>query len=182
MSDQIINSTNDLSKNEFESLKFQYENSIKVYLAILSQLATVLTIVLIAFVTLIGFAFNNKNAGIIFLGVVFPVFIYFYMRRNREQQFSMLYTATIIEDMINPNGFDGYMKTYVGYNYGKELTDKFLDVKNGKNFEERLSKLKDLKRPWTTSYKLGIVGLFISALIFLILPIVLSLIFRWTLF
>lgn len=181
MNNHTNNLASGLSDEEFEFLKLQYENSINGYLAFFNQMVTVFTIVLIAFITLMGFAFENKNAGLIFLGTVLLIASYGYASWNRKQQFTMLFTSTIIENMINPQGFDGYMITYIGHNYGKDLVDKFIDVGSERNFEERLITLKSLPsllKP-TLFYRIGVVVLTIFALILLLSPFLLHKYLGW---
>jgi len=56
-------------------LIMQYEQAMETFRHGVTSLAQLVTVFVLADITLIGFAIDNQIAGIIFLGALFPIFI-----------------------------------------------------------------------------------------------------------
>ena len=163
-------------------LKTQYDNAVQAYLNLFSQLVNIITILVIAEVTLVGFAITEKTAGLLFVGAIFPITILMLLRWIQNLQRSIAYTVILIEDKLKVSGIDGFAHSVLGMNYSVEFVDAMKRIGSMSDPGERMTSLRKSRSRSTIIYRLGLIGAFLAILVFIVAPLVLITFPGWKMF
>lgn len=82
---------------EIEVYKLQYQQALDTYRTQFTLLINILTIFIIANVTLIGFAVDKKSSLMLLTGAIFPLAIHFAYRTIKELMKPIILTAIYFE-------------------------------------------------------------------------------------
>ena len=104
-----------------------------------------MTLFVVADVTVVGFAISSQIAGIIFIGTLFPILIYYAMNRIYSISIPILYTAIYIENKFGGNQVDWLASTYITYVNSVAHLDKIRGICNISDPTERAKQLRSLK-------------------------------------
>ncbi len=87
-------------------VRLQIQQSMDLYRSTISTLVQILTVLVVGDVTVAGFAMNQKSSGILIVGVVFPIIMYYLIYRINFILVSTFFTAVSLEQKyggINEN-------------------------------------------------------------------------------
>lgn len=167
---------------EFINTQFQKAaDTFRFHYTLLVQIYTVLAIVN---ATIIGFAFSQKLAGILFVGAPFPIVFLFILVITNKLVVPSAYTAVTLEKRFSGNETDWLVSTSIATLVSKEAANKLCKIALLESQEERINALKSLSIPLlgTKITKIAIIILVLEALAHLALPFLLSYFFNWEFF
>jgi hypothetical protein len=171
-------------KENQELLNAQLAQAMDTYRTQLSLLVTIITILVVANATVIGYAISTKIASVIFIGPLFPIVIIVVSRVIFKLSLPVVYTAINIESKYDSAiGVDWLASTFIAVTITSEYYDNLVKISLIKDHSKRIKALGEMPRP---SFK-GTGSRFIKIALFLIIvgqlvfPIILYKFFGWTL-
>lgn len=167
-----------ISKSDF--IKLQLDQAIDTFKTQLSLSVQIITILLIANVTVVGFAISNKIAGIFFLGFIFPCVLLFVLIRMSRMMKPLLYTAIHLEQKYGGGDTDWVVSTFIGTVINQEYLDKLKEISSDSDPLKRANNIRKLKSPFMSNIKSpALLTLILLAFLQLIFPFILILFFSW---
>lgn len=83
-----------------ENLKLQLEESISTYRTGLTVLVQITTVLIVANVTVLGYALSQRSAGILLIGACFPLLIVFLLKMVGKLFIPAIFTAYCAEEQL----------------------------------------------------------------------------------
>ncbi|MBN8654968.1 MAG: hypothetical protein J0M11_04460 [Anaerolineae bacterium] len=173
------------NKKSQEILNLQLTQAMETYRSQLSLLVTIITVLVVANATVVGYALTTQIASIFFIGSLFPIGILVVARIIFGLSLPVIYTAVNIEkNYVNLIDMDWLASTFISVTVAPEYYDKLIQISLMKNRAERIKELRKMPRP---SFK-GKGRRFIKIALFvviagqIIIPFALSAYFGWRLF
>jgi len=108
-----------------------------------TSLAQLVTVFVLADITLIGFAIDNQIAGIIFLGALFPLFIMNSASVVGKLLTPTIFTAYCIEQKCGAE-ISGLMHTGLRVNFSREVAHKLAAISAISNIDDQAAQLRRL--------------------------------------
>lgn len=105
------------------------------------------TILVVANIGLLGYAFGKQRAGIIVLGALFPLVFFVILKIVSRLVVPTVYTAIAIEHELLKGGLDGLMTTLVAVTISKEHIESFIAISSEKDFTNRINSLQKIRVP-----------------------------------
>jgi len=172
------------SENENTNLGFlimQYEQAMETFRQGVTSLAQLVTVFVLADITLLGFAIDNKIAGIIFLGALFPVFIMNSASVVGKLLAPTIFTAYCIEQKCDAE-IGGLMHTGLRVNLSLEVANKLAAIHAMSNIDDQALQLRrlDISMFGRRKTLINLLLIFVT-LIHLMAPILLTSRFAWKL-
>lgn len=168
--------------NEFENL--QLAQAMETYRAQLSLLVSIITVLVVANATVVGYAISTQIASIIFIGPLFPIGVLVVTRIIFALSLPVIYTAINIESKHESAvEVDWLASTFISVVVAPDYYDRLVKICSIGNRDKRIEELRRMPVP---SFK-GNGGRFVKIVLFIviigqiILPIVLSAYFGWRL-
>ncbi len=170
-------------KYQVDFIRMQFEKAIDTYQKQSALFVQITTVLVVANVTLLGFAFTNKSAGVFLAGALFPPMVLYLMSRFRKIILPYLYVAVSIEQKYGGSETDWMASTYLATNVSLESLQVFKKISNENNYEIKIERLKKNSIPLLGRGK----GLSRATLIMAFLgqvtaPFILAYFFNWQLF
>ncbi|MGH7594753.1 MAG: hypothetical protein ACREOI_00285 [bacterium] len=171
----------DPEKINSEFLIMQYEQAMETFRHGVTSLAQLVTVFVLADITLLGFAIDNKIAGIIFLGALFPVFIMNSASVVGKLLAPTIFTAYCIEQKCGEE-ISGLMHTGLRVNLSPEVAQKLEAVSVMTSVDAQASQLQKIDISMFGRRK-NIVNslLILVTLIHVMAPLLLTSCFSWRL-
>ena len=168
-----------LSSDEQKFVRLQFEQAIETLRAEFSLLVQMLTVLILANATLIGYSISTEISGILFLGSIFPIMMIYFTRTIFKTSIPILYIAMSIENKHGGQNTVWGVTTFLSTLISSDYVAK---VKKIDSIEDPVKKFSELRSISTPS--LGIPGIvfFFLALIQAIAPAILTIFFDWDLF
>ena len=164
-------------------VQLQLEQAYETFRTQITLMVSVLTILIIANVTVIGYGISQEKAGIILIGTIFPMAVAYAIYRVNKMMIPVLYTAVRLEALFGEDEDDWLATTFLGSTASTAVMKALQEIKPGSTQETRLSELKQVK---ITVFGKGggftRIMLVIATVGQLIAPIVLTLFFGWEMF
>ena len=95
--------------------KLEPEQAISAYRAQYAQFVQMTTVLIVANVTIIAYAATTKIAGILFIGAIFPILMFYTHNRTNKMMLPMLYTAIGLENKYGKGSSDWLITTLLSY-------------------------------------------------------------------
>jgi hypothetical protein len=130
-----------------EIAKLQLQQSLETYRAQISLLVQICTVLVVADATTVGIAVQQQLAGIIWVGVIFPITIYLIIRTVFRLTLPILATAISIEGEYRDPAIPGLMSTFAALAISPTFFERIKSVTAIKSEAARLKALADLQRP-----------------------------------
>lgn len=127
-------------KGEFS--KFQLQEVFTTYRTQYTLLIQIMTVLLVADVTVIGYSIHEKMCGVIFIGVVFPIMMMLVRRTIRRSMIPILFTGLTLENKYGSPDNDWLISTYLNFNHGSSFVQLLLEINTLKTKEEKIQQLK----------------------------------------
>lgn len=171
----------DSEKINHDFLIVQYEQAMETFRHGVTSLAQLVTVFVLADLTLLGFAIDNQIAGIIFLGALFPIFIMNSASVVGKLLAPTVFTAYCIEQKCGEE-ISGLMHTGLRVNLSPEVAQKLEAVRAMTSVEAQASQLRKIDISMFGRRK-NIVNflLILVALIHVMAPVLLTSRFSWRL-
>jgi len=171
----------DSEKIKPEFMIVQYEQAMETFRHGVTSLAQLVTVFVLADITLIGFAIDNQIAGIIFLGVLFPLFIINSASVVGKLLTPTIFTAYCIEQKCGEK-ICGLMHSGLRVNLSSEVANKLEAISDMTNADDQAGQLRQINISMFGRRK-NLVNtlLILSALIHVITPLLLTSCFSWRL-
>ncbi len=171
----------DSEKINSEFLIMQYEQAMETFRHGVTSLAQLVTVFVLADITLIGFAIDNQIAGIIFLGALFPLFIMNSASVVGKLLAPTIFTAYCLEQKCG-EGVSGLMHTGLRVNLSSEVAQKLEAVSAMTNVEAQAGQLRKIDISMFGRRKnLVNIVLILVVLIHVMAPMLLTSCFSWKL-
>lgn len=176
--DQI---SSQITKQDF--IKLQIDQAIKTLRTQLSLGTQIATLLIIADVSIVGYAINNKIAGILFIGALFPIMFWIIYYRLKRLMLPVIYTAVTLENKYGGDDSDWLVSTFVSTIISVEYIESLKEISKIQDPVERIESLKKLGLPkFFGATKVFTTIFFIVLFLQLLLPIILYRIFEWRFF
>jgi len=160
----------------------EFEQAAETFRTQFSLLTQAMTVLVLADVTLIGYAISTQISGIIVIGAIFPIMILYIAFSVDRLMLPIVYTAISLEHKYGGGNTDWLASTFLSMVTPSENVDKLKAISVIQDPKERIRKLRTLKTPLvfgaqgTTCIVIALV-----ALGQVVAPIVLTLAFKWRL-
>jgi len=148
--------------SEFDN--FQLRESIETFRTQFNLLIQLLTVLVIANVTILGFAISNKIAGIIFIAAVIPLIMILIILGSEKYMLPIIYTAISLEEKNGERNTDYLASTFVAAIISVEFNKELREISLIENSDDRLNTLKKQKMKIINKRKLQLGLLFITIL------------------
>jgi hypothetical protein len=159
----------------------QYEQAMETFRHGVTSLAQLVTVFVLADITLLGFAIDNQIAGIIWLGALFPVFIMNSASVVGKLLAPTIFTAYGIEQKCGEE-ISGLMHTGLRVNLSPEVAQKLEAARAMPNVDEQAGQLRKIDISMFGRRKNLVNSLLVLVvLIHLLAPLLLTSRFSWRL-
>jgi len=167
-----------------EFIRSEIEQAIETYRSQFAQYVQVLTVLLLADITLIGYALSTQSSGVLLIGVVIPITILYHLYNFSKFMLPALYTAISLEQKYGGRGEDWLATTLFSTAISTEIFRKLEKISTEHSHYQRMSDLRRIKMPPIGGSGRGLSRAFLvlAALGHVIAPIVLTAFFNWRLF
>jgi hypothetical protein len=168
--------------NNPEFIKIQFQETIELFRSQLMMLVQAGTFLLLADVTVIGYAMNTRIAGILFIGTLFPIMLWFLITRMNQMMLPVLFTALSLEHRYGDREGDWLASTFLSTLASPEYQEGLRRLTSIADRTERMTQLRQIPGPLTA--KLGILPAvpLVGTAGHLVMPVILSLFFGWRVF
>lgn len=163
-------------KDEF--IKLQYQQSFETYRAQFALALQLMTVFVVADITIIGYAISSQISGIFLIGSICPLAILSIAEGSYRYMQPIIYVALLLEDRYSGDEQDGLIATFLSRTTSIEYVSKLRSIISHKNAEERMSKLYRLRGSMFASRRFTTLLLLIT-LGHIIIVIILSYAFQW---
>jgi hypothetical protein len=130
-----------------EIAKLQLQQSLETYRAQMSLLVQISTVLVLADATTVGIAVQQQLAGIIWVGVIFPITIYLIIRTVFRLTLPVLATAVSIEAEYRDTAVLGLMSTFAALAISPVFYERIKVTVAIQPEAARLKALAALRRP-----------------------------------
>jgi hypothetical protein len=164
-----------------EIAKLQLQQSIETYRVQMTLLVQICGVFVLADGTMVGFAIQQRLAGIIWVGLVFPVTMFLIIRIVYRLTLPVIATAVTIETKYHDGDMTGLMSLFIALGVSQDILLQLRSTALFENEEARLKIYSDLKRPRFAGSSLTRFGLLVVTVGQVIAPLVLNGFFGWSL-
>jgi hypothetical protein len=130
-----------------EITKLQLQQSIETYRVQMSLLVQICTVLVVADATTVGYAIQQKLAGIIWVGTVFPITMYLIIRVIFRLTLPVLATAIAIESKYKDPEVAGLMSNFVSISISPTFFPRLRAASLIEDESGRIKALQTLRRP-----------------------------------
>lgn len=170
-------------KRNDEFLRQQLDQSIQTYRSGLTVLVQIMTVLIVANVTVWGYAINYKISGIIFVGAIFPLLSIYLIYLVGRLLTPVVFTAYHVEKQLGRENHDYLMRLGISVLSGEMFISQLETIGEIKSRPEQLERLRKLKFS-ILGHRQGIANtiLVLICILQLIAPVLLSYYVRWPIF
>ncbi|MBI3914341.1 MAG: hypothetical protein HY327_09185 [Chloroflexi bacterium] len=133
--------------DEIGFAKSQIEQSLETFRASISLLTQIITLLVLADVTVVGYAMSTQVSGILFIGALFPLMIYYMFFIVNRLIFPMVYTAVSLEHKYGGDKSDWLATTFLGHIASQEYVTKLRTISALQDVKERNRQLRAMSLP-----------------------------------
>lgn len=170
------------SEPEVEFVRLQLEQALETYRTQFSLMIQVATVLVIADVTIVGYAISARIAGILLIGAIFPTIILGIMHSAGKWMLPIIYNAVSLESKYGGANIDWLASTLLSTIVSTEYVDRLRSISSIRNADERIAQLRRVPEPLLGIRSKTRLTLILIAIGQVIAPAILSLVFGWRLF
>ncbi len=130
-----------------EITKLQLQQSIETYRVQMSLLVQMCTVLVVADATTVGYGIQQKLAGIIWVGMIFPVTMFLVIRVIFRLTLPVLATAIAIESRYKDTEVPGLMSNFISVSVSPTFFPTLKAASLIEDETERTKALQGLRRP-----------------------------------
>jgi hypothetical protein len=131
--------------------RLQLQQAAETYRAQLSLMVQILTILVVADITLVGYAITAKSAAIVAIGTAFPLGMLYISWAVFKLSIPFFFIAVKIE--LN-SGVQGLFSTFLAFVQTPTYLSELRDIAASGTFQEQIAKLRKMKIPSVRAGKL----------------------------
>ena len=171
---------NDRIKSAF--ITTQLEQSINTFRMGYTVLAQIITILVVANVTIVGYAITNQIAGVMIIGAAFPLLILFIADLSGHLLVPVIFTTFCIEKKYGEEGIEGLMTSGLSVNNGDAILNELSHIYSLQQKQDRVTALRKVKFSMLGNMKKFVyAALLIFSLLEAVTPIILVEFYDWRL-
>lgn len=171
------------TKTQSEFSKLELQEAINTFRTGLSVLVQIVTVLVVANVSILGYAISYKMTGIIFLGALIPLLIIVITRMVSNLLVPAVYTAYAIEKHAGQSQHDNLMQIGITVLSSPDFIQKLDEISQQDGLAARAESLRDLNFSLLGTQKnLIFLILGLISLLQLLIPFILSSIYHWPMF
>jgi hypothetical protein len=164
-------------------IRLQIQQSIDMYRSSTSTLVQILTVLVVGDVTVAGFAMNQKSSGILIVGIVFPIIMYYLIYRINFILVSSFFTAVSLEQKYGGKNENWLASTLLLTGISPEALKEMTEISK---INDPIIRAKRLRKASVPPIRKGM-GLLRFSLIIIAIgqiaaPFILAYFFQWKLF
>ena len=164
----------------WEFARAQFELSVETYLTLLKLLVQMVTVLVLADVTVLGYAITQKISSVLLIGSVFPLMILFHLYVIRRFTMPVVYTAVSLEQRLGDFGGDWLFSTLMGFTQSAEYIDRLRDISLIEDHAEKIQRLHKMPLPRIGSGKhIGKLAVATVAVAQIVASMILTVFFNW---
>jgi hypothetical protein len=179
--DPTLGDINTSDKND-EFARLQYQQAIETYRTQLSMMIQSITVLVVADATVVGYAINAKAAGILLIGVIFPIAIMYISRMMFYLTLPTIYVALSIEEKYaSDTSYDMLASTFISFGVSMKYVGRLKYINSLGDWKERMRELRNMQPPlYKPRYGyIGTILLIVVTLGQIIAPVILNLYYGW---
>lgn len=163
-----------------EFVNLELAQALETYRAMFSLAVQLMSVFIIADVTVVGYAISVQIAGILFAGTILPLAIYYVVYGATRRMNPVIYSAIIMEQTHGGAQVDWLATTFFASIVSPGVIKHFQLISKLESFDERIEKLREVKGSTLGGRRLL---LLLSAIAgaHVVLPFALSTLFGWRL-
>ncbi|MCA9742236.1 hypothetical protein KC734_11890 [candidate division KSB1 bacterium] len=169
--------------SETEFAKLELQEAINTFRTGLSVLVQIVTVLVVANVSIIGYALSNKMSGVIFLGTLIPLLIIVITKMVSRLLIPAVFTAYSVEKSFGETGHESLMRIGLSVLSTAAFLKQLDDIEAKSALKERATGLRELRFALLgpqQSFIFTILSLI--SLMQLIIPFLLTYLFHWRMF
>lgn len=171
------------ASDKAEFARVEVAQAIETFRTQFSWLIQIITLLVLADVTVVGYAISEQIASVLLIGAVFPIMIIYARNRVNRLMVPVIYSAISIEHEYGGTKSDWLMATFLALTNSPDYVEALVTLSAEKDKNQWIQKYREVRQPILGIGK----GLTHTALILitfgqLILPVILALFFNWRLF
>lgn len=170
-----------ISPEKLGFVKSQLEQAFETFRVQFSLLTQVASVLVLADVTVIGYAISTKNAGILLIGALFPIIIRRVAQFASKLMLPVIYSAVSLETKYGGAGEDWLASTFLGV-LSIEYIEELKSISTIQDTHQRMAKLRLSPLILFGKGSKTRLILLLVTLSQIIAPVVLFLFFNWQLF
>lgn len=168
---------------ELEFAGMEVRQAIETFRVQLSVMIQTTTILIVANVTLVGYAVANQVSGLFFVGSLIVIVTFYVMGQAFGIMVPVVYTAVVLERKYGGSGSDWLASTFLLHLTSKTFEDELIAISEIRDRQEKIQRLRNLQLPSLVSARGFIpIVLLTVAVIQMILPFVLTYVLNWRMF
>jgi hypothetical protein len=161
----------------------QLEQTSESYRQIITLTSQIITVLLVANVTLVGYAMSQQIAGILLITPIFPLGIIATVLINARSAVPLVYTFVNLERKYGRGQADWLGKSFFSFITSERYVEKLLEIGSLPDWQERLARLRKSPLPIVGSGRgLGRASVALIALAQVVAAFVLWYFFDWRMF
>lgn len=173
--------SSDSATPNLDFLTVEYEQAMETFRHGVTSLAQLVTVFVLADITLLGFAIDNQIAGIIWIGALFPIFIMNSASVVGKLLAPTIFTAYCLEQKCGA-AIGGLMHTGLRVNLSLDVANKLAAISAMSNVDDQAMQLRrlDISMFGRRKTLVHLLLIFVT-LIHVIAPLLLTRYFAWKL-
>jgi hypothetical protein len=167
-----------------EFVRLQYQQAMETYRTQLNLLIQIATVLVVADATVVGYAISTQIAGVLFVGLIFPLALMFINRLIFRFTLPVIYVAISLERKFGSDNIDWLATTFISDVVSPAYAASLRLISSITNPVQRIRELRKMSSPEFRP-KIRLIGtstVIAIAIGHIIAPIVLSQYFGWKLF
>ena len=138
----------ELTEMEFQIASLQLSQAIETFRSQFNLLIQILTVFVVADVTIIGYAVSNQIAGVLLVGALVPLVMDLVSYGAGKFMLPVLYTAVVVEKNMKRYGkYDSLAETFISTLISTSFLDELHKISQIENYDDRLRALRKKNLP-----------------------------------
>ncbi len=134
-------------KSDLDFVRMQIEQAIATYQAIWASLIQIITVLVIANATILGYAITTRIAGIMLLGSFFPIMIVAVQLMSNRRALPVIYTAISLEQKFGMANTDWLGSTFISVTMSPEYFERLKSIATIDDPKKRIQELNHAPIP-----------------------------------
>jgi len=175
------NTRKTINVDEFSFIEKQIDRATSTFMDQFKLVIQIVTALVVANITILGYAIGTKTAGMIYAGALVPITIIYVLYVASQFMTPIIYTAVNLENKYSQKKNDFLISTFLSYVLSRDYLNSLNKISTIENPDERFRKLRKLGFPIFNRRSFQI-ALLILSLEELVLPFLLHYYFGWQYF
>jgi hypothetical protein len=161
--------------------KQQVDQAIRTFLAQFTILIQVVTILVVANVTIVGYAISERFGGALLIGSFIPLTIIYMMNGVSRYMIPVIFSAVNLEDQLAQEKKALFFSTFVSFAASPEYLEQLKKTAEIKDGNTKMEELRKLRFPMFRRRRFNLILMLVSS-VQLVMPFYLNSYHGWRLF